>query len=127
MKKKAWSIAITLPLIVVLGVASMLYTRHVSQTYREAVTRVEESARAGDMEAAQRILAEVADGWEKNARLLQLWVTHADTDKVSTHFKGLQTGLELGNEGLVFENTAFLMEALEHLHHRDDITWSNIL
>ncbi|MCL1963612.1 MAG: DUF4363 family protein [Firmicutes bacterium] len=127
MHKKILSIAITFPLILALGIASMAYTHHISKTYREEIQRVEESARAGDMEGARHTLKRIIAEWETREKLLHVWVPHADTDAVSIHLQGLQVGLALGDTSLLFEHSAALMEALDHLHHRDDLTLGNIL
>ena len=127
MRKKILSIAITLPLVLAMGISSMAYTRHVSQTYKEAVRRMEEHAAARDYESAGHALARVAEEWESRERLLRLWVPHMDTDAVSIHLEGMRVGLALQDEPLLFEHAAALMEALDHLHHRDDLTIGNIL
>ncbi len=127
MRKKIIAIAITLPIVLSLGISTLLYTQHLSIQYREMVRRAEEYAYAGDMQAAQRALTEVATQWERMEPLLQIWVCHAETDTVTWHFKGMQVGLTIGDEPLTHDHAAALIEALEHLHHRDDLTWSNIL
>ena len=86
MRKKVLSIAVVLPLLLLVSLLSMAFTR-----------------------------------W------LQGWVCHRDTDAVAEHLRGAQVGLTLGDETLFFSHTAALAEALEHLHHRDDVTLSNLL
>lgn len=127
MKSKTLSIAIALPLIVILGVMSMTHTQNVSNQYIDAIRQLEEHARVADWVAAQLTLTDVTNRWDKEKPLLQLWVEHADTDDISTYLKELQVGLLLQNESVFFVSSAKLIESLEHLHHKDDLILSNLL
>ncbi len=127
MTKKVLSIAITLPILLGIGLFGMLYTQHISESYQLKVRQVETLAREGDMEGAQKLLTEVAVGWEKRLTLMQLWICHSDTDNVGTQLRGLQVGLTIGDRPSIFLSSANLIEALRHLHHRDDLSISNIL
>lgn len=127
MRKKIISIVITLPILLGIGIGSMTYTNSLSHDNANAIREMEEFVRIGDLEGAQQILTEVSDGWDKSKSLLNTWVDHLDTDLVSTCLKAVQVGLTLQDEATIFVNSAALIEAFEHLNHRDDLSWYNIL
>lgn len=127
MRKKIWSIAITLPLVLAFGIGSMAFTRHLSTAYKETVERAEDSVRAGEYEAAGSVLAKLAEEWEASEKVLRLWVPHTDTDGVTIHLKEARAGIALRDETMCAEHLTALLEALDHLHHRDDLTIENIL
>lgn len=127
MRRRLIAIGITLPILLLIGIGSMLITQHLSRTYVENIQRMEALARAGDYEGAQRQLTEVAEKWSKWEPWLQIWVNHSETDEVTTNIKAVQVGLVLEDEVLLFSHSTLLIEALDHLHHRDDLTVSNIL
>lgn len=127
MRKKVLSIAVVMPLLLLVSLLSMAFTRSVSLEGQEAVREMERYLRAGEPEAAQQALTALCARWERVTPWLQGWVCHRDTDAVAEHLRGAQVGLTLGDETLFFSHTAALAEALEHLHHRDDVTLSNLL
>jgi len=127
MKYNIVSIAITLPIIIVIGIIFMAYTQNVANTYIDATRRLEENVRNGQWEQAQKELSDMAAGWNSKKQLLQLWAVHKDTDDVSKYLLEAQVGITLRDERLLFVSTANLAESLEHLHHKDDLNLSNII
>ncbi len=127
MNKRILCVVITLPVVLALGISSMVFTQSVSEMYVDQVRELEELARAGDMAGAQKMLTDIATEWREKETFLQLWVVHQDTDTVTRHIIGVQVGLTLGDEALFFDHSAQLIEALRHLHHRDDLTLGNVL
>lgn len=126
MRRKLLSIVVVLPLLVFTGVASMAVAQSVSQRGQAMVDMLESAMRAGEPESALAAARELESNWSKWEAALQLWVCHEDTDQVREKLLLVLCGLENGDRSLVMENAALLREALEHLHHRDDVTWSNI-
>lgn len=126
MRRKLLSIVVVLPLLVFTGVASMAVAQSVSQRGQAMVDMLESAMRAGEPESALAAARELEANWSKWETALQLWVCHEDTDQVREKLLLVLCGLENGDRSLVMENAALLREALEHLHHRDDVTWSNI-
>ncbi len=127
MNKRILTIFITLPIVLALGIGSMLFTETISKEYAEEVLAMETLVRSGDKERALHLLSELITKWEKKEPLFQLWVCHVDTDTVTQHLKEALVGLVVSDEALFFDQTTLLLEALEHLHHRDDMTWGNVL
>ncbi|HIT69871.1 MAG TPA: DUF4363 family protein [Candidatus Aphodomonas merdavium] len=127
MRGKVISIVVTLPLLLVFGILCMLYVYRVSQAGIESAKRIEAMVEAGETEEALEEARALEAMWEKNEPLLELWVCHADTDEVRKKLLLAVLGLETNNRGITLENVALLQEAFEHLHHRDDITWANVL
>ncbi|MDR0929171.1 MAG: DUF4363 family protein [Oscillospiraceae bacterium] len=127
MRLKIVSIAITLPILLGLGLFSMLYTRDISDHYVAMAEELRDAAEADDWEdAGQRMDALFAD-WQSREGVLQIWVPHRDTDEVQKQMEGIQAGLAIQDKSLLMEHAAGLIEALDHLHHRDDLSISNIL
>lgn len=127
MKGKILIISLGLPLLIVLGVICMAYVQRVSDSGVEAVERIRTDLNAGEPEKALEQAKTLWTVWEEHEPLLQLWVCHEDTDEVRMKLKLVLTGLETNERSMVMENAALLQEAFEHLHHKDDITWSNVL
>lgn len=127
MKVKIVSIAVILPVLIVLGIASMVYTRSLAEEHVQAVGVVEARVRAGDMDGARRAHAEIEARWTAVTPLLRLWIYHADIDEVEARLKGLKVGLEVEYAPMIFDSAASLVQALNHLHHLDDLTLGNIL
>lgn len=127
MKSKILSIAIALPLIIILGITSMMHTQTISKHYIASIRQLEDHVRGAEWVQAQQVLTEVADHWDKEKPLLQLWVEHADTDSISTYLKELQVWLLLQNNRDALVSSAKLIESLEHLHHKDDLILANLL
>lgn len=127
MKYKMISIAVTLALIIVLGIASMVHTQKVSNDYMEMIRQVENHARNQQWAEAQRVLTAVSNHWETQKPLLQLWVVHVDTDAISTYLKEVQIGLLTREDSVLFVSSAKLIESFDHLHHKDDLVLANLL
>lgn len=127
MQKRILTIVITLPIVLALGIGSMLFTQSISEGYITEMCAIERLVRYGDTDRALLLLSDLMMKWEKKEPLLQLWVCHVDTDAVTQRFKEAQVGLIVKDEVLFFDQAALLLEALEHLHHRDDMTWGNVL
>ncbi len=127
MQKKIWTIAVTLPLVVALGIATMAYTQFVSQAYEQEVQGMVGAYGLGDYAAAERILREMETEWEKREPLLQMWVPHSDTQLVRSSLQSARIGLVLRDDTLLLEQAAALQEALRLLRLQDDVNWHNIL
>ncbi len=127
MGKKIVLVAITLPILIIAGFLSMWFTQGLSEEYCQLTRQAEERVQAGDFAAAQQTLTELATKWDKMEPLLQMWICHADTDGVAAHLRGAQAGLMARDTAAFLLESAALTEALEHLHHRDALTWSNLL
>lgn len=126
MRQKVLSIAVALPLVVVMGLWTMSAAQRVSEQGQAMVDEIEAAMRAGEPESACAAARALEENWEKWEAALQLWVCHEDTDQVREKLLLVLCGLENDDRGMVMENTALLREALTHLHHRDDVTWSNV-
>lgn len=127
MKYKVASIAITLPIIILVGSLFMMHTHNISATSIQTVQQMEAYVRERQWDNAQQVLTSISNEWETNKPMLQLWVVHADTDAVSSSINEAQVGLTLRNENIFFMGTARLIESLEHLHHKDDLNLANII
>lgn len=126
MRKKVLSIAITLPLLLALGIGSMTAARHISLEGQRFAEEILSAMRAGEPESAYQAAARLEEIWRKWETWLQLWVCHEDTDEVREKLQLVLCGLENDSRATTLENATLLREALEHLHHRDDVTWSNV-
>lgn len=126
MRQKVLSIAVALPLVVVMGLWTMSAAQRVSEQGQAMVDEIEAAMRAGEPESACAAARALEENWEKWEAALQLWVCHEDTDQVREKLLLVLCGLENDDRGMVMENAALLREALTHLHHRDDVTWSNV-
>ncbi|MDR0897001.1 MAG: DUF4363 family protein [Oscillospiraceae bacterium] len=127
MKRKIMSIAITLPILLGLGLFSMLYTRDISDHYVAMAEELRDAAEADDWELARQQMDAIYEDWRSREGILQIWVPHRDTDEVQKQMEGMQAGLAIRDKSLMMEHAAGLIEALDHLHHRDDLSISNIL
>jgi len=127
MRAKVASIAITLPIIILLGAFFMAYTQNTSVKYIHTVEQLERHVKNQQWDQARQVLTDMHASWESKKPLLQLWVVHADTDNVSKYMKEAQVGLMLQDESVLFLSTANLIESLYHLHHKDDLNLANII
>lgn len=127
MRGKILIVVLGVPLLVVFSLVCMDHVARVSQQGVEAVRAIETDLFAGEPEAALEKTLALTDRWERQEALLQLWVCHTDTDEVRQRLLLVRAGLEAQSRQTVLENTALLQEAFLHLHHVDDVTWSNIL
>jgi hypothetical protein len=127
MRRKILSIVIVLPILLGLGLFSMLYTRHVSDQYVAMAEELRDAAEADDWALARQRMDALYADWQRREGVLQVWVPHRDTDEVQKQMEGMQAGLTIRDKSLMMEHAAGLIEALDHLHHRDDLSISNIL
>lgn len=126
MRTRVLAIAVTLPLLLAVGVGAMIFTRRVSEEGRRMVEQIETDMAAGEPDAALETALSLREKWKGWEPLLELWVYHSDTDEVRKKLLLIVSALNNGDRSVTLENTALLSEALEHLHHRDDVTLSNV-
>lgn len=127
MKKKILCIAIALPLTLLIAFSTMAYTHGVSNHAVEKTERVIALSKDGEWERAQEIMEELFSFWEEKERILQTWVCHQDGDAVREALLLARSALENRRLPELMEYSVVLRDALDHLHHRDDIKMANIL
>lgn len=127
MKYKIASIAITLPLIILFGALFMAQTKNISDAYILSVQQIEEHAKNQRWDQAQQILTELSTTWESKKAFLQLWILHSDADDITRYMKEVQVGLMLRDQSVIFLGTTNLIESLDHLQHKDDLSLTNII
>jgi hypothetical protein len=127
MRVKIASIAITLPIILLIGLLFMAYTQNVSDTHIQSVQKLERQVKNQQWDQALIAFTELSASWEAKKPWLQLWVDHADVDEVSKYIMETHVGLTLQEESVFFISTANLIESLMHLHHKDDLSLANII
>lgn len=127
MRKKIISICVLLPLLLSVGVISLLVMQRGTENCLALIEAARVQADAGDIAAAGAYVREAEDDFERNKGVMCLFVEHSLVDQVQLMFQLAHNGVNNNAASELLESLATLSNALLHLNHHDDITLINIV
>ena len=126
MRAIAWTTAVSLALILALGLGCGAYSRGVSREFTEGLRAAEENIQSEAWDKALSSAEGMKKAWEEKAELLSLWVNHAAVDEVTVAFSQLRVAVlqKEACHALLF--AAQLREALALIDSQDAFALKNV-
>lgn len=118
--------AVTLALILGIGIFSGSYSRFVSEEMQGQMKTLGEKVLSGAWTEARQMQRDLADTWQRRGDLLSLWVNHGDVDNVGAGLRQLEVSLDREETFYSLLYAAELEESLSHIYHRDALMLKNI-
>lgn len=120
------TLAVTLALILGIGIFSGNYSRFVSEEMQGQMKQMETLIRDGEFAKSGRMLKDLQESWQQRSNILSMWVNHGDVDDVSCGLRQLEVSLEQRQPYFSLLYAAEVQEALAHIYHRDALMLKNI-
>lgn len=117
--------------IILLTAALCVYTTAVLNDsvahLQHTTARLQQSADAGDYAACMSCAQELWQDWQKRFAYLASLIPHEDLDKVSLSITSLWQKLRHGDHDELSVEIGVLGEHLDHLVHKEEFRWENLL
>lgn len=121
----------TICVIIALTAGLCVYTTATlgdSTAYLQGLTaQLQTSADAGDVEGCRAATQALWEGWQARFSPLASLIPHEDLDKVSVAITGLWHKARRGETRTLGPDIGILGEHLDHLVHKEEFRWENLL
>ncbi|MBQ8684184.1 MAG: DUF4363 family protein [Clostridia bacterium] len=125
--KRLWIAVFLLLIAVGVCVLSQWYLHRQTSVLLSLLTDLEDSYRAGELDTAAVLAAQVADEYPRYLGLAECFVAHSDLEDSRETAALLPSVLEQDHREELLMEIARLREQLEHLQGIDRLTWRNVL
>lgn len=110
-----------------LGFACEYGSYRVANDYQSDMLSIGMYLAQEDWESALRRTESIYADWQKECRIVQLWVNHTDIDHVTESLISLRASIIARDLPAALSAYGAGVENFGHLHHRDAFTLRNIL
>lgn len=124
----------TIIVICVIAALTLGLCGYTTFTLNEAVYELQQlteqlqmSADAGDMESCNAVSQAMWDDWQARFSRLASLIPHEDLDKVSLAITGIWQKARHSDTAGISADIGILGEHLDHLLHKEEFRWENLL
>lgn len=127
MKRQLILTLVLLAVTLLVGLACEYGSLQVARTYQNDLLSVALALSEEDWDNALLHTENICVGWQKQSRIVQLWINHKDIDDVAAGLIDLRAALLSRDFSAALSACGQCVENFGHLHHRDAFTLRNIL
>ncbi len=127
MKRQLILTLIILAATLLVGLACEYGSQQIARTYQNDLLPVALALSEEDWDNALLRTENIYSDWQKQNRIVQLWVNHKDIDDVTAGLIDLRAALLSRDFDAALRACGQCIENFGHLHHRDAFTLRNIL
>ena len=127
MKRQLILTLILLAVTLLVGIACEYGSLRIARTFQNDLLSVALALTEEDWDNALMRTESIRSEWQKQNRIVQLWVNHKDIDDVTAGLIDLRAALLSQDFPAALSACGQCVENFGHLHHRDAFTLRNIL
>lgn len=123
-------IIVTIISLLVLIIASGLYTTHIlskdSQRLVKSINEIEYLVQDNELEKANNLVDELQKDWLKTSRIWSMLIDHIEVDNIQTSLTRTAKYIKLEEEDDALAEISVLRQFIEHIVKKEKLTLENI-